>query len=418
MAEPAERQRTVLRAPRVEFDLSALALGAGGWLAYQWTWPALASVLAVEPAAPTGAGVVASPIPSWHVLRWEFFHRLLGWIGLPFTNFVEDLAGAPGAVLLKATKDGKETPFVYQLADPARAELAVWKLVVVGAWLLVLWSIVAGAVSRVYAVRIARDESIGAGDAVAFSVGNLASFVKAPLFVAAAAAFFFGLAALAGAGTAIPTAGAFLGVVLHPLALLAGLVVTIIAVGGIFGLPVMHAALATERNGALDAISRTFSYVFTRPVAYVVAVGIVAAVAAVIVQFGLAFVGLATRAMQFGGSWNQDAVGALGSGATFALQPGGVMGWPHFSNPESVPLAAAVGVYVAWFVTAAAWTLINGFALAYFVGGLTDTYFLLRRDVDGIDDSEVYVEGETQSLGDPIVGEPVVASPSPTGARP
>jgi hypothetical protein len=409
MAEPAERQRTVLRAPRVEFDLSALALGAVGWLTYQWTWPAFASLLSVAPATSTAEGVTGPTAPAWHVLRWEFFHRLFRFLGLPFTNFVEEMMGAPGAVVAKAVKDGKTTPFLYSLADPARAELPVWKLVVVGAWLLLLWTIVAGAISRVYAVRIARDESIGVGDALAFSTSNLLAFVKAPLFVAAAAAFFFARAALGGAGAAAPAAGPFLQVVLHPLALLAGLVVVVIAVGGVFGLPVMQSALAAERNGALDAISRTFSYVFTRPVAYVVSVGIVTVVAGVISQFGGAFIVVATRAMQFGGSFNADATEALGLGAGFALTPAGATQWPQLEHPETVSGGSMFALYVAWAWTLLAWTAVNGFVVSYFVGGLADTYFLLRREVDGIDDSEVYIEGEEASLGDPVAGEP--ASP-------
>jgi len=412
MVEPVERQRTVLRAPRVEFDLSALVLGVVGWLMYQWTWPALASVLGVAPASGTADGVAAPAVPASHMLRWEFFHRVLGWTGLPFTNVVEDALGAPGQIVATAMKDGKPTPYLYSLADPNHVWLPVWKLVVVGVWLLALWTIVAGAIARVYAVRIARDESIGASDALAFSVSNLAASVKAPLFAAAAAALALGVAALAGAGSAVPGVGPFLEIVLHPLALLAGLFVVVVAVGGMFGLPVMQAALATERNGALDAISRTFSYVFTRPVAYVVSVGIVTVVAAVISRFGAAFILIATRAMQFGGSWNADAMSALGGGATFALSPGGALGWPQIEHPESVAGTAIVAVYVAWAFTAAAWTFINGFVVSYFVGGLADTYFMLRREVDGIDDAEVYIEGEEASLGDPVVGEPV-----PPGAK-
>jgi hypothetical protein len=407
MAEPAERQRTVIRAPRVEFDLSALVLGSVGWLMYQWTWPALASLLAVEPASGTTNGVAAPAVPASHMLRWEFFHRLLGWIDLPFSNFIEERMGAPGVVLTTVVKDGKPTPYQYFLADPSHVDLAVWKLVVVGVWLLVLWTIVAGAISRVYAVRIARDESIGAGDAIAFSTSNFLAFVKAPLFVAAAAALALGAAALAGAGSAVPVAGPFLEIVLHPLALVAGLLVIVLAVGGVFGLPMMQAALATERNGALDAVSRTFSYVFTRPVAYVASVGIVSAVAFVISQFGVAFVSVATRAMQFGGEkFNPDAMSALGAGASYALTPNGVMGWPQLQHPETVAGATIVGIYVAWAFTLLAWTLVNGFVVSYFVGGLADTYFLLRRDVDGIDDTEVYLEGEEASLGDPIAGQP------------
>jgi len=415
MAEPVERQRTVLRAPRVDFDLSALSLGAVGWLAYQWTWPALASLLAVENATIAPNGGPQAIVPAWHALRWGFFHRAFGFVGLPYTGLIEEMTGAPGAVVGSQMKDGKQMNAVYALADQANLALPWWKLLVVGAWLLVLWSLVSGAISRVYALRVARDESIGATDALAFSTSNLLAFVKAPLFVACAAAVFLGLAALCGVASAVPVAGPYLEIVFHPLALLAGLVTTVIAVGGVFGLPVMQAAVATERNGALDAISRTFSYVFTRPVQYLTSVVIVTVVAGLISQFGGAFLSIATRALEFGASktWNGAAPGTIDIGARFAAAPGGVLGWPQVAHPDAVPTSTVVGVYVAWAFAALALTAVGGFVLSYFVGGMTDAYFLLRRDVDGIDDSEVYVEGESASLGDPSPPED-----AHTGAKP
>lgn len=391
MAETAERQRTVLRAPRVEFDLSALVLGAFGWLAYQLSWPALASLLAVD-----GGGVRA-----WEALRNDFFWLVLGWMRLPFTEQVFLLVGAR-PMLVSPGKPG-------ELATIHSLDLPWWKYVVVGVWMLVLWSVVAGAISRVYAVRIARDESIGAGQGLAFSIANLRAYLQAPLFVAAAAGFFLGLAALAGAASAIPGAGPFLEIVLHPLALVAGLVVLVIALGGIFGFPVMQAALATERNGTLDAISRTFSYVFTKPVAYLVSVVLVTVVAGVISAFGAAFLGIVERAMVFGASWASDPAApidagrAIGAGINVGMQSGGVLGWPHTDKFDGLPL---VWVYVAWAFTALATIVVNGYVLSYFVGGLTDTYFLLRREVDGIDDTEVYVEGAEATLGEPLAGEP------------
>ncbi len=387
MAETAERQRTVLRAPRVDFDLSALALGAFGWLAYQLSWPALASILAV----PEVGGV-----PAWIGLRSAFFDRVLGWTGLPYTNHIHGLVGSLGQIRLR---DGP----AY---DP---QLPWWKYAVVGVWLLVLWSIVAGAISRVYAVRIARDESIGAGEGLSFSISNLKQFLLAPLFVAAAAALFLGLAAAAGAASAIPGAGPFLQIVMQPLALVAALVVLILAIGGIFGLPVMQAALATEKNGTLDAISRTFSYVFTKPVAYLVSVVLVTVVAGVIAAFGAALIAIAARAMMFGASWASDpsapidAARAIGGGIDVGMKPGGVLGWPQVEKFDGLPV---MWVYVAWAITALATIVVNGYVLSYFVGGLTDTYFLLRREVDGIDDTEVYVEGAEASLGEPLAGEP------------
>jgi hypothetical protein len=396
MAEAVERQRTVIRAPRVEFDLSALVLGAVGWLAYQWSWPALASLLSV----PDGK------FRAWDALRNQFFGKVLGKLGLPFTDHVGALVGAQWPMLVPPAKAG----------DPVTAyvlDLQWWKYAVVAAWLLVLWSLVAGAISRVYAVRIARDESIGASEGLAFSFSNLRAFLQAPLFVAGAAALFLAAAALAGAASAVPTVGPFLQAVLQPLAYLAALVVVVIAIGGVFGFPLMQAALATERNGTLDAISRTFSYVFTKPVLYIASCSIVVLVASVIAAFGGAVIGVVQRAMMFGAQWNADpsapldARRAIGDGISFGASDHAVLGWPKLvERVQDVPHA---WIYVSWGVTVLAALVVHGWVLSYFVGGLTDTYFLLRREVDGIDDGEVYTEGAEATLGEPVAGEPSAA---------
>jgi hypothetical protein len=368
MADPAERQRSVLRIPRVEFDLSALGAGAIGWLAFEGSWPLLATLLSV------GNG---------QDLRHQFVSRTLEWTGLPYTAVFGPLAGA------RLSFTG--------------LHLATWKYAFVATWMLVLWAIVAGAIARIYAVRIARDESIGVTDAYGFAFANLRQSVFAPLFVAGAAMFFFGLAALAGALSAIPGVGPFVQIVAHPLALVAGLIVIVIAAGGVYGLPVMQAALATERNGTLDAISRTFSYVFTRPVVYVLSAALVTFVCGLINMFGGAFLEMTTRAMQFGAGWNSDADRAITMGASAGREEFALFEWPSSPSLDGLPV---VGMYVAWFMTALATVAVYGFVLSYFIGGLTDIYFMLRRDVDGIDDGEVYVEGAEPSLGTPVAGEP------------
>jgi hypothetical protein len=162
-------------------------------------------------------------------------------------------------------------------------------------------------------------------------------------------------------------------------------------------------------------VSRTFSYVFTRPVSYLVSVALVTIVSGVVAAFGTMFVALASRALIFGASWSSDpsapsdAARSMAQGIGFAAQ-GGLLALPPVDKLEGV---AAVWVYVAWAFTALAVIAVNGFVLSYFVGGLTDTYFLLRREVDGIDDSEIYTEGAEASLGEPLPGEP-----APPPARP
>ncbi len=397
MPEPNARSRTVLTAPRVEFDLSALVLGMVGVLLYEVYWRLMAPLLGVaNEVALAVPGVEEAPHVAGHAaLRSELFTLIWDLLGrlAPLGQGLQWIGWSP--IAIPGATPGA-APDLYPL------DLPLWKHAVAAGGLLLLWSVIGGAIARVYAVRIGRDESIPFDDGLAFSLRNLKSFLMAPLFIAAAAVFFVALTAAVGAVAAIPTAGGVLQALLHPLALLSGLIVTIIAIGGLFGLPVLHAALATERNGTLDAISRTFSYLFTRPVTFIVGVVVIVVVSGVISTFGMWFLNFVTLgSLSLGAAWSDTAPGLLQDAHTVAVLgqfPGDL---------TSLSTGATITVWVTWFWTSVGALLVRGFVLAYAVGGLTDLYFLMRREVDGTPASQVHVDGEPElDLGDPVPGQP------------
>mgnify|MGYP000641614355 CR=1 FL=1 len=61
-----------------------------------------------------------------------------------------------------------------------------------------------------------------------------------------------------------------------------------------------------------------------------------------------------------------------------------------------VPFFPAVGMFVTWLFTIILVLGIKGFVVTYIMGGTTSIYFSLRRDVDGTEDSEIYVEGDDE----------------------
>lgn len=395
MAELASRTRTTLRLPRVEFDLSGLLLGMAGYLAYQASWDALAGLLGI-------AGRVTEKIPGLTggtALRMEVFHALNAKLQLPGLPWLfQQLGWRP--VPVQSDKG------VQLLTELPSLQLAWWEYAVVGVAFLLLWSVIGGALSRVHAKRIARDESEGVFDALVFSLGSLRGFLMAPLFVAAAAAFFIALNVLAGMAVSIPWAGPVLQLVLHPLALIGGAVITVIALGGVFGLPIMHAALVTERNGTLDAISRTFSYLFTRPVQFLAGCAVVFVISALLWQCGMWFLTITGETLLAGARIvsGGEAGGAAAAQSAQAVLAQGMQTGLALSWPTDVELATPqwLSFHVSWLFGYAARLLVQGAVLSYIVGGLTDVYFLLRGEVDGIEDSEIYVEDEGLSLGDPV----------------
>ncbi len=399
MTDPGARSRTRITVPRVDFDLGALAVGMIGYFAYQLSWRLLAPLLQFksmyEIRVPRDGALVDAEVPGFEVLRRACFESLIGLVRLPyFDRLMLELGWAPQQWASRAVEGAPPTGFAV--------ETHWWQFAAVAAFMLVLWSIVGGALSRVHAVRIARDKSIRWDDGFAFSLSNLRAFVQAPLFVLLAAALFVALDAAAGAAIAIPWAGAFLQIILHPLAMLAGLIVTIIALGGVFGYPLLQSAIAVERNGMLDAVSRTYSYAFTRPVMYATGGAMVFAVAALISMIGGWFMNYASiGGLTLGASYSAETVAALQIGYLAASN----FGVPRV--PEEFTTPAVISVWVSYVWSGLWWLAVRGFVLSYVVGGLTDLYFLLREEVDGTPSTEIYMDDEPElDLGDPIPGQP------------
>lgn len=394
MDEPGARARTRITVPRVDFDLSALAVGMIGWFAYQVSWRVLAWVLRYDAEYALGEQGTGR-VQGFEVLRSEFVAATFGRLQLPFLG---DLLGQLGWTQYSVR--------VVAAADPsvaAASAVAVpwWHHVVVALAMLFLWSVVGGALARVHAVRIARDRSIAWDDGFAFSLTNLRAFVQAPLFVALAAALFFALDAIAGAAVAVPWAGAILQVVLQPLALLAGLIVMIIALGAIFGFPLLQSAIAVERNGTLDAVSRTYSYAFTRPVLFIGGGVLVFAVGGLIAALGAWCLDhVAMGGLTLGASWGEGTARAVRAGFEAAASFG-------VPSVEGLSTPATISMWVSFVWSALAVLALRGFVLSYVVGGLTDLYFLLREEVDGTPTTEVYLDDAPElDLGEPLDGEP------------
>ena len=155
---------------------------------------------------------------------------------------------------------GGEMAVIHRTLFPGvGADLNWIQMIVTGIWFLLVLSIFGGAICRVVALRIARDESAGVKEALTFAMSNLRSYVQIPLVLGIAIFIFWGCNWLAGVVIGVPFLGWILFLVLYPLAILSGLIILLIAVGGLLGLFLMVAAISTEKNGTLDAISRAFS---------------------------------------------------------------------------------------------------------------------------------------------------------------
>jgi len=281
------------------------------------------------------------------------------------------------------------------------------------AWFLLIWSLFGGAISRIAAVHVARDEKISVRHAVSFSANKVLSFIFAPIIPVF---IIFVIGAIMGAVATvllhIPYVGPFILGLSFFLALLGGCIITLVLLGTLGGFNLMYPTVAVEGSDSFDAISRSFSYVFARPwrmLWYTFVAIVYGAICYLFVRF---FVWLVLAATWFFVSWFL--------GGTHVNQPAEV--WPHIWPRPVDPLAplaytpqydllkgteaAAAGLVVWW--TYLVIGLIGAFAISFYFSANTIIYFLMRREVDATELDDVYVEETEEDL------EPGAVAPAGT----
>lgn len=274
---------------------------------------------------------------------------------------------------------------------------ATWFALVYTVLALAIWAVIGGAVTRMAAVRIAREESVPLKKAVGFALHKWPSTVTSPLIPFGVLVL---LAVLVGAPTGlvlmIPYAGEWVVGVLFFLTLLVGLVLALIFVGGTFSLALQWPTIAAEGSDSFDAISRSVSYISSRPwkyIFYTLFATVYGCLTFVFVKF-LTFLTL-NLTHEFVGMFTWRTGGHVFDKLTCLWDVPARMYsiWPQAGALPSEASASEAGasyLFIFWV-----WVVL-GVALAFLVSlcltSQTVIYFLLRKAVDATDIEEVYTE--------------------------
>ncbi|RPI58923.1 MAG: hypothetical protein EHM48_09645, partial [Planctomycetaceae bacterium] len=136
------------------------------------------------------------------------------------------------------------------------------------AFSLGVWALFGGAIYRVAALHAAREEKISIVHALKFSIDKFASFVTAPLLPVAIilvlALVMDVLVLLMNVPYLSAIYGLFVGALFFVF-LLMGLAAAFLLAGLVGGGALMYPTIAVEGSDSFDAISRSFSYVLSRP---------------------------------------------------------------------------------------------------------------------------------------------------------
>jgi hypothetical protein len=263
-----------------------------------------------------------------------------------------------------------------------------------GLWSIAVWAFFASAITRIATVQLGREERVDFRTAIYYAMRQYGWSFLAPLFplfgvfLASLPLMLLGLVMRADVGMLV--AG-----VAWPLALLGGLVMTILLLGLGAGWPLMWPTICSEEHGdAFEAFSRSFSYVFQRPLQY----AFYLFVAVLVGGLGWTLVSHMSEAVieltYFGTSW----------------------GAPN-SRVDLVPISEytgllGIGVEIIRQSTGAVRLIAMAFNFSFFFCIMTAIYLVLRRDVDKTDIDEVFTEDDQRQYSLPPLKTTEGAAPS------
>ena len=276
------------------------------------------------------------------------------------------------------------------------------------AFFLLLWSIFGGAIARVAAVQVARDEKISVRQALRFSTGKVLSFIFAPLIpiiIVLALGVLLGVAALP---MGIPYVGGIWSVVvgaLFFLALLAGLVMALTTIGLIGGGHLMYPTIAVEGSDSFDAVSRSFSYLYARPwqlIFYSLVALAYGAVTYLFVRFFLYVLLWVTHVgigMFLG--WAHAADGSMLVNSLWS-QPHDLMKLAYTPNYPALGTMHDIGGTLMSFWIYMTISLLGAYVISLYFSSSTIIYYLMRREVDATGLDDVYIEPSDDEFADPV----------------
>jgi hypothetical protein len=356
----------------------------------------------------------------------------LGWriAGLAFLSPTQRTTQASGSQLAAAVPpevhsylpSGVRTPLLdayFELAEPL-ARFFQLKLTLGESafyafgflWTLTIWAFPGGVITRRAIVQLASDAPPGLRPTITYAGSRYLWYFLAPLYP------LLGIVLLA---VPITLLGLVLRLSLSLGALVAGLAWLLVAIAGvgamwlfgglIFGWPLMWPTISAERDGdPFEAFSRSYSYVYGKPLHYFFYVIVAAALGAL--SWAIVW-GAAVIVREFGFwalAWGGGGLAVAEIRAQALDIAAGEFVWLHDEALWKFG-TTLIGLVVALIHAVAA-----AFRFSFFFCAASAIYLLLRHDVDEKEMDEVYLDANALENSPPARPLATVVTDSPPGS--
>lgn len=262
-----------------------------------------------------------------------------------------------------------------------------------GVWAAAVWGLAGAAITRIAAFELALEERSSLRGALGFGLRRWVSYFWAPLFPLVGVLLAVLAMSLLGWLLRFDLGLLLMGII-WPLYLLAGLFMVIVLLGLLFGWPLMWATISVEGTDMFDALSRTYSYVYQRPLHYIFYV-VVAAIYGMLGWLLVAGVATAVVYLSFwGASWTAgservDDLLAVMPASSVEMNPDSIRGIPSDDAFDGIGLT---GVRLLGFWVGCVGLLVLAFSYSYFWTAATAIYLLMRRQTDATEMDELFTD--------------------------
>jgi len=256
----------------------------------------------------------------------------------------------------------------------------------------IILTIAGGAICRMAALQFSKGEKPGLTEALRFSLKNFKSFATAPLFPLGVIVFLGACIFVLGLAGKIP--GGFgeliMGLFMLP-AIIGGFVIAFFIVGLVFGFNLMFPAVAYNGSDCLDAMERSFSYIYQKPWSMGFYTAIAAVYGSICYTFARLFAFLLlfsthqflTLGIMIFNKSKADNINAIWPEPTLINLTGSV-------SYEGLGLVGSVGAFFMRLPLLIVLGLMVAFVISFFFSANTIIYSLMRNKVDKNPLDDVY----------------------------
>lgn len=252
---------------------------------------------------------------------------------------------------------------------------------------LCVWSIAAGAITRIAAVTLGREERMPFQESIKHAVRKFRSYLAAPLMPLGGVLLLSIPAGLLGLLLQFNGAVVVVGI-LWIFIIICAFLSVLLLVGLFFGWPLMVAAISSENSDAFDALSRSYAYTYQRPLNYfcyallAAALGVIGWV--IVYVFSEGVIDMTWWAAAWGAGTERVAEIRADISPVAAAQVA--------SEQSENGAVFWVGAGVIAFLERVVRTFASAYGFSFFWCAMTAIYLLLRHDVDNMEFDEIVLD--------------------------